>query len=105
MIEKLKAMRDLYGDERVGSLINITGDIVNKVNEIIDYTNKPTPSSLQNNWIPLANEQPEFDGYYLVSCLGGDVHVDFCLRGVWDNKFEYTLLAWMPLPKPYNKED
>lgn len=53
-----------------------------------------------DKWTPMSEGSPK-DGYYLVSCKGGHVHIDFCLRGEWYNKYHYEILAWRPKPESY----
>ena len=59
--------------------------------------------AMQDRWISVSEILPIKDGYYLVSCKGGNVHIDFSLRGKWDNKYEYEIIAWQPLPEPYKE--
>lgn len=56
--------------------------------------------SNHDKWTPMSEGSPK-DGYYLVSCKGGHVHIDFCLRGEWYNKYHYEILAWRPKPESY----
>lgn len=53
-------------------------------------------------WIPVSERLPERDGWYLIS-LGdktyGGVDVDMYCKG-WV-KYGTHVLAWMPLPEPY----
>lgn len=55
------------------------------------------------SWIPVSKSLPEKKGYFLTSTVFNDVYCDF-----WNGEeFERTemILAWMPLPKPYTKEE
>ena len=60
-----------------------------------------------NGWIPVSNRFPEEDGRYLVSgvWLSGKKAVGECDFSVSDGYFDacwnFNVLAWMPLPKPY----
>ena len=59
-----------------------------------------------SEWIPVAERLPE-DGYWLWSAVGGEVKKDFYYRGHWElaEKFGYEVVAWMPLPEPYEESD
>lgn len=70
------------------------------------------PSVGDNRWIPVSERLPEENGYYLVSCKGGDIHIDFwwkdkksdkIFNDKWENKYEYIIIAWMPLPESYKE--
>lgn len=61
-------------------------------------------------WIPVNKELPKKDGEYLVT-VGGeatfpDVDTAWFYYGHWIHQFGCTVkvIAWMPLPKPYNTE-
>jgi len=57
-----------------------------------------------NKWIPVKDRLPDEGGYYLVSCEGRSVHIDFYWDGKWDNKGVYNILAWQLKPEPYKEE-
>jgi hypothetical protein len=46
------------------------------------------------------------DGYWLWSAEGGEVKKDYYYKGHWKKAEDlgYKVLAWMPLPKPYEAE-
>ena len=53
-------------------------------------------------WIPCSERFPEKDGYYLTTTCYRQVYRDF-----WnEDHFDRTeaVIAWMPLPKPYQEE-
>lgn len=64
-------------------------------------------------WIPCTERLPEEDGEYLVQ-RSGDLWVDICVAHFnyyggkyWVDRDGFILrqiCAWMPLPKPYEKE-
>lgn len=58
----------------------------------------------KSKWIPVKVSLPEEGGYYLVSCKGGSVHVDFFFKGEWENRYVYEILAWRKIPKAYQEE-
>jgi hypothetical protein len=66
----------------------------------------------KSDWIPVSERLPSEDGYYLVSCKGGNIHTDFfwCDNGngskhnnTWLNTHQYEIIAWQPLPEPYKE--
>lgn len=68
--------------------------------QAIDLAIKALESS---SWIPVSKSLPEKKGYFLTSTAFDEVYCDF-----WNGEeFERTemILAWMPLPQPYTKEE
>ena len=65
---------------------------------------KPTLSTAQA-WIPVTERLPE-NGYWLWSATSGEVKKDFYWGGEWElaKKYGYEVLAWMPLPEPYQPD-
>jgi hypothetical protein len=60
--------------------------------------NAPTIDAVPH-WIPCSERLPEKDGYYLTTTCYRQVYCDF-----WnEDHFDRTeaVIAWMPLPKPY----
>lgn len=69
-----------------------------------------------NEWIPVEERLPEENGYYIVtapSCINEEMTTMelYFDDGKWlinegDEIFYYekSIIAWMPLPKPYEKE-
>ena len=63
--------------------------------------NAPTIDS-EPHWIPCSERLPEKDGYYLTTTCYRQVYCDF-----WnEDHFDRTeaVIAWMPLPEPYEGE-
>lgn len=77
------------------------------------------PSAQQ--WIPTSERLPEKDGFYLISIPPGEfpdgfLQVDMIvfLDGKWQYQYDFKkkqfqefncpVLAWMPLPKPYEED-
>ncbi len=61
------------------------------------------PKEPKTGWIPVNERLPEKDGYYITSTFYGEVYCDY-----WnENRFERTetVIAWLPLPKPYKAEE
>ena len=56
-------------------------------------------------WIPCSERLPDDDGSYLCSEWGGFCYTDNFSDGKWRlAKNGAICIAWMPLPKPYEKE-
>jgi hypothetical protein len=55
------------------------------------------------DWNPLSDGEPVSKGYYLTTTIHHEVYCDY-----WNGEnFERTesVIAWMPLPKPYEVKD
>lgn len=55
------------------------------------------------HWIPCSERLPEKDGYYLTTTCYRQVYCDF-----WnEDNFDRTemVIAWMPLPEPYEGKE
>ena len=63
----------------------------------------------QTEWIPISERLPEKSTWVLVTCKNPDgyIYLDIKLINqyteLWDGDEDFigTVLAWMPLPKPY----
>lgn len=64
------------------------------------------PEQKTGKWIPLKEREPDADGKYLFCTETGFVETiwysdgDFLTRGITPHK----IVAWMPLPEPYQEE-
>ena len=65
-----------------------------------------------NGWIDVKDRLPEKDGYYLTCDHKGNIHVFFHHQGLKEtapfgicehHSQYYQPIAWMELPKPYNR--
>ena len=68
--------------------------------ELIDEA--PT-IDVEPQWIPCSERLPEKDGYYLTTTCYRQVYCDF-----WnEDHFDRTeaVIAWMPLPEPYEVKE
>ena len=56
-------------------------------------------------WVPVSETLPEKEDYYLTSTKSGNVYVDFFFKH--EGKFcrERAVVAWMPLPEPWEGEE
>ena len=57
----------------------------------------------QPQWIPLSKYHPPKNAYYLTSTIYHEVYCDYW-NGMNFNRTE-AVLAWMPSPEPYTKEE
>lgn len=63
------------------------------------------------HWIPCSERLPEDDRSKVVTLANGNAEVGYYSNGDWwcvGDKFTLenpTVIAWMPLPKPYEVED
>lgn len=64
-----------------------------------------------NKWIPITERLPERDGLYIVTFdgkLAGQkepfASTNYFENSQWDDDGD-SVLAWMPLPKPYRPKD
>lgn len=76
--------------------------------ELIDEA--PTINA-EPHWIPCSERLPEDDRSKVVTLANGNAEVGYYSNGDWwcvGDKFTLenpTVIAWMPLPKPYEVED
>ena len=58
--------------------------------------------SAEPQWIPISEKLPDALDSVLVTSTGGHVYISYIVHG----EFEYggEVIAWMPLPKPYEVE-
>ena len=57
----------------------------------------------QDRWIPVTERLPEYGTEVLTQLSDNDIVVNWVIDeedGVW---FEYDVIAWRPLPKPYQE--
>jgi len=81
-------------------------------NDAIDaiMENQPTEKPEQH-WIPCSEWLPEDDRSKVVTLANGNAEVGYYSNGEWwcvGDKFTLenpTVIAWMPLPEPYEVED
>ena len=69
--------------------------------------------TLEQKWIPVSERLPEESDDYLITNIAGDVEMayfahpkDYAIsKGEWrEIWYEDDVIAWMPLPQPYKKE-
>ena len=85
-----------------GSCVEASADIRELLDEI---ENLPTIQP-EAHWIPVERELPKEPGYYITSNEYNGVGEDFYYDGhFWNaDKNAYSVIAWMPKPKPYEGE-
>ena len=70
------------------------------INNIID--SEPTIDAV-SEWIPCSDRLPSEDGKYLIVGRQGAVNILPYHDGMWYGR--WGVIAWMPLPKPYERSD
>ena len=106
---------DRHGREFANAFYSGGGEISTEwwcVEDMIE--NAPTVEPKTMQWIPCSERLPEYDGeMYLVTDYCEQInrrrlHISYCYvnrEGFWsDVPMGYKVIAWMPLPKPWNGE-
>ena len=64
-------------------------------------------SEKPNKWIPVSKRLPEKYTYTLWCASSGYVRSDYFNGEFWEDakKYCYEVIAWMPLPKPYEPQE
>lgn len=102
-INVIKAIKDYYNDKSEYYEDGYIG-FDKEDNEAIDLAIKALEQ--QPRWIPVYEKLPEQEGWYLISLGGktyGGADVDMYCKG-WV-KYGTHVLAWMPLPEPYEESE
>lgn len=79
--------------------------------QLIEAQPKISLENKTSDWIPVEEALPNEDGNYLVSGVwgSGKKTVGDCEFSVSDGYFDvcwnFNVLAWQPLPKPYKSEE
>ena len=65
---------------------------------------------IEPNWIPVSERLPEDDGEYLATIYDTDENYKYMdiaewEDGIWQYKDYIKVLAWMPLPKPFEPQE
>ena len=85
-------------------------DVKKVTDEVVKEIKKLPSAKPEQRWIPCSEMLPETSGSYLVSGIwaSGRVAVGDCEYSSYDGYFNtawnFDVLAWMPLPKPYEAE-
>ena len=94
---------DHYLDARLEG-INKAKEIVN---ELAEEYGKDT-NVTTNGWIPCSERLPSYDGPFICTAKGIKESLEL-IYSSWDNSWmdefysEYEVIAWQPLPAPYQK--
>ena len=70
----------------------------------------PSVTPQEPRWIPVSERLPEEDGEYCVTVYDMDENYKYrdiaeLEDGIWQYKNYIKVLAWMPLPKPYEPQE
>ena len=85
-------------------------DPLNVLTEVRDRLKALPSAQPEQRWIPCSERLPETSGTYLVSGMwaSGRVAVGDCEYSIYDGYFDtswnFDVLAWMPLPEPWEGE-
>ena len=98
-----------YGEFMDGSEVSLTD------REILQLIDEQPTIDAEPHWIPCSERLPEEKGEYLVTyhpCYWDDVKDEirvgidtFRGRTTWAKKKHQRVIAWMPLPKPYEVKE
>lgn len=70
--------------------------------DVEDIQKLPSVNPQEPTWIPVSERLPEDSGYCLTTTMYGEVYCDYW-TGIGFNRQE-SVIAWMPLPKPYKAD-
>lgn len=59
----------------------------------------------QPKWIPVTERFPKEGDSYIIYHESFGIRIDMRINGEWKTYGDDTVLAWMPLPEPYSRED
>lgn len=64
-------------------------------------------SEFSNNWIPCSDMLPEINKTVLFCDFDGDIYVGYRNKWRWRDSMDDVkdVVAWMPLPSPYQSEE
>lgn len=100
---------ELCHKEFPNAKMNFTYEVqINAYKNAIEIVNQ-LAEEYNNGWISVSDRLPEVEGYYLVTRMGGngmEVDISEYEHGyMYNNGFHkaFRVIAWMPLPGPYQK--
>lgn len=88
---------ELSGNDGLHTPIGIIGAYLD------GYEKGKADTQPEQRWVPCSERLPWRSGYYLVTGRQGTVNKRLYLDGYWYGN--WTVTAWMPLPKPWKGED
>ena len=93
---------DTFDHYKEEPLINMSferlEDIINKLAE--EYS-ADTSQKSANGWIPSSERLPQEDEWVLVTTANNDIDLNRVRNGKWIAEFRIEVIAWQPLPQPY----
>lgn len=77
---------------------------------LAECVRRGTPLPKGHGWIPVSERLPEVDGEYLATIYDMDEGYKYTdiaelENGIWNYKNYIKVLAWMPLPEPYEPQE
>lgn len=85
----------------------LIGELVDSHGNVHYEDLKNLPAADVPQWIPCNEEQPTYDGDFLVTldfAWGKEVEMGEWFCGEWINPNSHVTVAWMPLPEPWKGE-
>lgn len=70
---------------------------INSINKLPDADQRP-------QWIPCSERLPDVGGYFLITTIDELVRLDYFRKSTLNDFDNYSAIAWMPLPTPYQEE-
>lgn len=120
MIDEKKLIDDILNNDGIEFSMEFDTrsdeTILKSLNEFIKAWKKGIVELVQNQpkvgqWIPCSKRLPKEDGNYLISGVWGSGKeavgdCDFSVNdGYFRTAWNFDVLAWMPLPKPYKESE
>lgn len=98
-MKKIMAIKALEQEPKIVPIAVIKFDD-DMLHEIVEEAVKNI--EIEPKWIPCSERLPKDNGYYLTTAMYHEVYCDY-----WEeerfNRTE-TVIAWMPLPEPYEAD-
>ena len=79
-----------------------------ELTDLLEETLIPMSTADVPQWIPCNEKLPPCDGDYLVTldfAWGKEIEMGEWFEGEWINPNSHVTVAWMPLPKPWERRE